>query len=155
MSILSLLQARPAQSALTTMSNGPEAQASRAQETAAKDPQPFSSGPPPSPVDNARKWTAVATPARDNSPAEEPIEQVLDEETQSALVEAGGSERLDMPRMSASLASALITLNAKPSSMSHLLQGEEGPGLVERAYSQLASPSGQGPASFAAYSKSA
>ena len=58
--------------------------------------------------------------------------------------------------MSASLASALITLNAKPSSMAHLLEGaEDGPGLVERAYSQLGSVAGQGPASFAAYNKSA
>lgn len=153
-SILSLLQTQPTPWALTS-APGHEPQTSRAQDTAAKDPQPFSSGPPPSPVDNVRKWTAIATPAQDNKAAEEPVEQVLDEETQSALVQANNSERLDMPRMSASLASALITLNAKPSSMSDLLQGEEGPRLVERAYSQLGGPAERASGSFTAYSRSA
>ncbi|RIJ18070.1 hypothetical protein D1227_01840 [Henriciella mobilis] len=139
-----------------TAAQGPKADASRTQDTAAKDPQPISAGPPPALVDNARKWTIMVTPAREDSPADETIEQVLDEDTQSALVRASSNERLDMPRMSASLASALITLNAKPSSMAHLLEGaEDGPGLVERAYSQLGSVAGQGPASFAAYNKSA
>lgn len=99
---------------------------------------------------------ATAPQSKDNTPAPEAEEQILDEETQSALVDANGGERLDMPRMSASLASALVTLNAKPASMAHLLAGsEEGPSFVEQAYSQLSRNADTGAADRVPYSKSA
>ncbi|MEQ8557814.1 MAG: hypothetical protein RIB03_05810 [Henriciella sp.] len=99
---------------------------------------------------------AAAPRSKDNTPAPDVEEQILDEETQSALVDANGGERLDMPRMSASLASALVTLNAKPASMAHLLVGsEEGPSFVEQAYSQLSRNADTGAADRVPYSKSA
>lgn len=133
-----------------------EARLSRGEDTAGKDPQPVSSGPPPFQVDNFRRLSAAATKASDHNLPPEATDRLLDEETQSALVNANSVERLDMPRMSAALASAMITLNAKPASLAHLLAGsEDGPGLMERAYSQLGDPAGPGAADRVPYNKTA
>ncbi|MEE2878184.1 MAG: hypothetical protein VX593_04185 [Pseudomonadota bacterium] len=126
--------------------------ASRSDDSAPKEPQPVSSAPPPSHVENSKSHPLSAPQSTREQQAPEVVEQVLDEETQSALVQAAGEVRLDMPRMSASMASALLTLNAKPSSLSDMLIGsEDGPSLVERAYSQLTS---SGSPAQAPYSKS-
>lgn len=155
MSFLSILQT----SLMPSVLSAPrplEALAPGAEETAVKDPQPISSGPPPATTDNTGRLSAAAARPKPDNPAPEAAEPILDEETQSALVDAGGGERLDMPRMSASMASALLTLNAKPTTLAHLLEGsEDGPGLVERTYSRLDAPSGGEPGDRIPYSKSA
>lgn len=155
MSFLSILTTSP----MLSMHPAPQvsdARLAKVEDTAGKEPQPISSGPPPFQVDNFRRLSAAATRASDDNRPPEAAEQILDEETQSALVSANSVERLDMPRMSAALASAMITLNAKPTSLAHLLAGsEDGPSLMERAYSQLGETAGPDSADRVPYNKTA